>query len=170
MSGKRPAHSTSAAQELAKLKAQIEALYVRADPRSVDDPELASDLARYLCLRVAGYLEQAMSVCIRDRCLKGSWGIAQSFAMSWTDRMPNMSADAYVKVVGRFGPALASGANDVLAEDERRATLNSLIGIRNDIAHGKNQGISREQAWEYFKVVEVLADWFAGQISSEVSV
>jgi hypothetical protein len=44
-------------------------------------------------------------------------------------------------------------------EDERRSRINALLGIRNDIAHGKNQGVSRTQAWQYFELVNNVLEW-----------
>ncbi|WP_245871278.1 HEPN domain-containing protein [Asanoa hainanensis] len=155
----RPIHSTGARSEVDRLKKELEELYIRADPRSVDDPELAADLGQYLCLRVSGYLEQAVAVILRDYCSKNSWGFAQQFAHSWIDRMPNLNADALTKMVRRFNGVWAERLDGFLAEEERRTSLNSLVGIRNGVAHGKQQGLSRKRAWEYFEVVEAIVEW-----------
>jgi RiboL-PSP-HEPN len=160
-------HSTGAKRRIGLLRKQLDELYVRADPRTVDDPELASDLARYLCVRVAGFFEQATAILLRDHCEKGSWGTAQSFALSWLEKMPNLRPEAFTGLLGRFDTALAAAAKSLLEEEERSSTLNALIGIRNDIAHGKNQGLSREQAWSYYEVVTTIIDWLEERLSAE---
>lgn len=163
------AHSEQASRRIGLLRKQLDELYVRADPRSIDDPELASDLARYLCVRVAGFFEQATGLILRDHCEKGSWGATQSFALSWLERMPNLRPDAFATLIGKFDSALAHEAKELLGTEERWGTLNALIGIRNDIAHGKNQGISREQAWSYYEVVTFMVDWLDSKLAAQIA-
>ena len=102
----------------------------------IADPEIAGDLARYLCVRVSGYLEQATAVILRDHCTKNAWGTVQRFAISWLDRTPNRTSDALVKLVRSFSEEGADELLEFLAIEERGPSLNSLIGVRNDIAHG----------------------------------
>lgn len=159
MTRKRASHSLAARVQVERLKKSVEDLYIRADPRNIDDPEIASDLGRYLCVRVSGFLEQATQVILRDYCSRNSWGEIQTFAHSWLDRMPNLSSDALVKLIKRFNESWATELEEMLSKEERKASLNALIGIRNDVAHGKQQGMSRQQAWEYFELAETLVDW-----------
>ncbi|WP_157596891.1 HEPN domain-containing protein [Streptacidiphilus rugosus] len=159
MTRKKANHSAAARAQVDRLKKSLEDLYIRADPRSIDDPEIASDLGRYLCVRVSGFLEQATQVILREYCTRNAWGEVQSFAHSWLDRMPNLSSDAFVKLVKRFNATWANELDGLLAQEERRASLNALIGIRNDVAHGKQQGMSRQQAWEYYELAEEIIEW-----------
>jgi hypothetical protein len=153
------AHSTGARWEVGRLRADIEELYVRADPRGFSESEVAADLGRYLCVRVSGFLEQATAVILREFCKKNSWGELQQFAHSWLDQMPNMSSVALIKLVRRFSNAWGDELEAYLSTEERKSGLNSLVGIRNDVAHGKNQGVSREQAWSYYTLVVEIIDW-----------
>jgi RiboL-PSP-HEPN len=155
----RPRHSLEARSQVKRLKAELDDLYIRSDPRQIADPEIGGDLARYLCVRVSGYLEQATAVILRSHCTKQSWGNVQQFAVSWLDRTPNLNSDALVKMVRRFNNQIAEELEGFLAVEERGSGLNSLIGLRNDIAHGRQQGMSREQAWEYFTLAESVIDW-----------
>lgn len=165
----KAAHSQHTSRRIGLLRKQLDELYIRADPRSIDDPELASDLARYLCVRVAGFFEQATGLILRDHCEKGSWGATQTFALSWLERIPNLRPDAFATLIGKFDSALAQEAKELLSAEERGGTLNALIGIRNDIAHGKNQGISREQAWSYYEVVTFMVDWLESKLATPVA-
>lgn len=152
-------HSIEARWQVKRLKSELDELYIRADPRTVSDPEVAGDLARYLCVRVSGYLEQATTIILRSHCVKNSWGDVQQFAMSWLDRMPNLSSVVLVNLVRRFNKQAADDLEEFLSVEERGSGLNALIGLRNDIAHGKQQGMSREQAWNYFELVELIVEW-----------
>lgn len=155
----RQAHSVGARWQVARLKAQLEELYVRSDPRDFADPEIAGDMARYLCVRVSGFLEQATAIILREHCAKNSWGTVHQFAVSFLDRTPNLSQSALLKLISRFNIQAAQKLEEFLSIEERGSSLNSLIGLRNDIAHGRQQGMSREQAWEYFGVVELIVEW-----------
>jgi hypothetical protein len=152
-------HSLEARSQISRLKSQLDALYIRADPRSISDPEAAGDLACYLCVRVSGYLEQATAIIFRSYCGKNSYGEVQQFAMSWLDRTPNLSSDALLQLVKRFSNLAADELAEFLDAEERGSSINALIGIRNDIAHGRNQRLSRMQAWRYFEVVELVVEW-----------
>ncbi len=159
MTKRKARHSYEARSQLSRLKNQLDELYIRADPRSISDPEIAGDLARYLCIRVSGYLEQATAIILRNYCEKNSYGDVQKFAMSWLDRTPNLSSDAMLNLVGKFNRSASDELKGFLEIEERGSSLNSLIGIRNDIAHGRNQGLSRTQAWQYFEVAELVIEW-----------
>jgi hypothetical protein len=141
------------------LKTQLEELYVRSDPRDFAEPEISADMARYLCIRVSGFLEQATAIILREHCAKNSWGKVHQFATSWLDRIPNLSQPGLLKLIYRFSSQTGKDLEEFLSAEERGSSLNSLIGLRNDIAHGRNQGMSREQAWQYFSVVEAIVEW-----------
>ncbi|WP_329788689.1 HEPN domain-containing protein [Lentzea sp. DG1S-22] len=166
MNWKKAAHSTSARHQIERLKESLEELYIRSDPKNVGDPEIASDLGNYLCVRVSGYIEQASGVIFRDYCHKNAGGAVQHFAVSWLDRMPNMSADPLIKLVSRFSKELASELEEFLGEEERRGRLNALVGVRNDVAHGRQQGLSRERAWSYFELAEEVIEWLLNKFDS----
>ena len=155
----KPKHSTEARYQIKRLKSQLDELYIRADPRDFTEQEVAADLARYLCVRASGYLEQATAVILRSHCAKNSWGSVHQFAASWLDRMPNLSSDALVKLVRRFENNMADELEQFLAVEARGSEPNALIGLRNDIAHGRQQGMSREQAWSYLTLVENVVEW-----------
>ena len=88
-----------------------------------------------------------------------SSGEALRFGLSWIERPPNPRADEIIKLVSRFDSKWAQELEILLSEDERRTRVNSLLGIRNDIAHGKSQGVSKRQALEYYDLVVEIIDW-----------
>jgi HEPN superfamily RiboL-PSP-like protein len=167
MSRRKPSHSNGALWQVQRLRRELDQLYARADPRDFDDPEIAADMGRYLCLRVSGFLEQATSIILREFCEKNSWGDVQDFALSWLDRMPNLSHGELVKLVGRFNKKAAQELDEFLLKEERKSRLNALIGIRNDVAHGKQQGMSRQQAWGYYEVVDLVIEWLLDKFAPQ---
>jgi hypothetical protein len=114
---------------------------------------------RYLCVRVSGFLEQALLAATRSLCEARSSRECLRFGLSWLERAPNPRADEILKLVNRFDSSWSQELELLLAEDERRTRINSLLGIRNDIAHGKNQGVSSVQAWEYYRLAVEIVEW-----------
>ncbi|GAA2064100.1 hypothetical protein GCM10009801_08480 [Streptomyces albiaxialis] len=65
--------------------------------------EIQEDLHKYMCIRLAGYLEQLMFEAVTGYIASASGGPAGSFAMSWFKKSPNLTPDALVALIGRFG-------------------------------------------------------------------
>ncbi len=141
---------------VANLRRDLDSLITRAE--SQDDLELRADLAKYACLRLAGFLEQALLSCGRSVVAAESRGRAASFADSHLDKSFNPRRDAITAFVGRFDTGWQEQVELFLGESERGQTINALVGIRNQIAHGANQGISIERVKEYRSVVTLLLD------------
>lgn len=143
---------------VSRLRIDLDALFLRCD--GIDQTEeVVGDLNRYLCVRVAGFLERALVECARSYCSSSAWGGGLNFSLSWLDRGPNPRADEIVRMVNRFDRTWANDLQSLLGDDDRGTRINSLLGIRNDIAHGKNQGVSRTQAWEYYSLVNEVITW-----------
>lgn len=154
----RPRYNPSGRTEVGRLINQLDALFVRVDDVDAAS-ELSGDLNRYLCVRVSGFLEQALMSAGRACCSRMAGGPALAFAESWLERAPNPRADEVVRLVRRFDRRWATDLEELLAADERAGRINALLGIRNDIAHGKNQGVSRAQAWDYYELCREIVEW-----------
>jgi hypothetical protein len=151
-------YKSTARTEINRLKKSLTDLYDRCNQLD-SSSEISGDMNRYLCVRVSGFLEQSLLAAARSLCEKRSSGEALRFSLSWLERAPNPRADEIIKLVSRFDSKWAQELEILLSEDERRTRVNSLLGIRNDIAHGKNQGVSKRQALEYYNLVVEIIDW-----------
>jgi hypothetical protein len=156
-------YRTQARSELARLRRSIDDLFLRAWDIDAES-ELAGDINRYLCVRICGLLEQMMLTTGRSAVEGHSWGIGQNFALSWLERSKNPSADTLEAFIGRFSSAWRDDLVALLKEEERRSRINSLVGIRNDVAHGKNQGVSTGQAFDYYVLVVEIVDHFLDRL------
>ena len=152
----------SARYDMGRLTEELDRLFDRADELDRGS-EIAGDINRYLCVRVSGLLEQSILM-LADRIFLVGQHIGQQFGLSWLERAPNPSKVEIVKFVGRFSSCWADELTALLKDDERGTRLNSLIGIRNDVAHGKNQGVSLMQARGYYELVREVIDWVADRL------
>lgn len=157
------AYQPLARTEIARLRKSLDSLFERAfdlDPSA----ETAGDINRYVCIRVSGFLEQVLLSLGRSVAERMSGGISRDFGLSWLNRAPNPSSAEVIRFVQRFSNAWGAELRALLADDERGERLNALVGIRNDIAHGKNQGLSAVQAFGYYEVVTEVAEWLADRL------
>lgn len=146
-----PRYRPTARTAILRLERDIEALLQRAATADAAE-ELSGDLCRYASVRICGYLEQSLVECARSLCEANSGGTVQEFALSWLEKAPNPRVDALIGLVRRFSAKWATELEAFLDENEYGTRINALVGIRNDIAHGKNQGVSLIRAREYFDV------------------
>jgi len=144
--------------DVARAKRQLEELFELAE--SLDEAtEVAGEINRYLIIRTCGYLERGLLVAARSLCSQKCTTEVLRFSHSFLERGPNPKSAEIVRLVERFSDVWARQLQRLLEEEEREERLNALVGIRNDIAHGKNQGVTRRQAWEYFEVVDLVVEW-----------
>ncbi len=132
---------------------------VIARAESEKEVELRSDLARYSCIRLAGYLEQSLLSCGQAVSSRLAHAQARRFAESHLGKSFNPKQGAIADFVGRFDQSWRDEVEMLLAESERGGTINALVGIRNQLAHGASQGVSIERVEEYRIVVEELVEF-----------
>jgi cellulose biosynthesis protein BcsQ len=85
---------------------------------------------------------------------------ALAFSLSWLERPGNLSAEKLRRLTGRYSSKWQEELDVFLSEEERKSRINALVGIRNDVAHGKNQGVSRKQAHDYYDLAQEMVEWF----------
>jgi hypothetical protein len=124
----------------------------------IEQAKVQDDLRRYLCLRCAGFLEQVTFIVIHGYLEQKAGGPALSFAQSWFERAPNLTSDAFAKLINRFGKE-HSDAFELFLTPVRRESLGDLLAIRNDVAHGKHFAGQRLQPDRYVALCEETYEW-----------
>ncbi|WP_442855041.1 HEPN domain-containing protein [Curtobacterium sp. Leaf261] len=160
-----PFEVTSSAQKLQALREIVE--------NPVDESgkklpfEVVSWLSRLLVVRACGHLEQVVRACSRGYLERKSGGPAGAFGLSWLDRSKNPKRTSLVEHLERFNPAWATAfASFMDADDERlHRELASAVDKRNRIAHGENEGASRDQALRLCGALEEVSDWWVGHLN-----
>ncbi len=120
--------------------------------------KVQDDLRRYLCLRCAGFLEQVTFVIIHGYLEQKAGGPVLEFSKSWFKRAPNLTADAFDKLVARFGGAHGLAFTDFLTP-WRKEALSDLLDIRNDVAHGKPFEGAKLAPERYLQLCEDAYHW-----------
>jgi hypothetical protein len=150
------AYLPQARTEIARLRKSLDDLFERADKQ--DDLEVQADMAKYCCLRLTGFLEQSLLIIGIELIRQKSSGRPQDFALSFLDKSFNPSPGAILTYVNRFSSTWKEEVDSLLKQDERATELAALVGTRNLIAHGKNQGIGMKRVREHRTNVDDLID------------
>jgi hypothetical protein len=137
--------------EVSRLKKRLDNVFARV-PLGSGDIELQSDLARYLCILVSGFFENAIVSLILDYVQRRSAPEVASFVESELEYWTNPNTTKICVLLGSFNADWQKRADDYLI-DERKASVNSLLALRHKIAHGESVGTSLSQVREYYQAI-----------------
>jgi hypothetical protein len=145
--------------EVARLRQRLDATFHRI--RAVGpDPELQADFARYLVILVAGFLETAVAELILEHCRRTAAPNVQRFVESRTRRFTNANTQRIKDLLGEFDPDWRVDL-EMYVVDERHAAVNSIVALRNAIAHGGVVGVTFQRVREYYLHVAEVVDHIA---------
>jgi len=146
--------------EVSRLKRRLDATFGRMPPPSVEI-ELQSDFARYLCVLVSGFFENAIVALVLDFAQRGSSPEVAAFVERELEHWTNPNTDKICVLLGSFNPEWRK-QSELFLVDERKESVNSLVALRHKIAHGESVGTSLSQIKAYYatilKVVEFIGD------------
>jgi hypothetical protein len=140
--------------EVARLKLRLDNTFSRVNQLGTD-LEARSDFARYLCILVSGYFESAIYELILSYCSRTASPQNQRYVASQLERFTNANRERVLQLLGNFDPVWRTRFESVIV-DEREAALNSVIGLRNRIAHGDSVGITYSQITLYSERIETI--------------
>lgn len=138
------------------MKTRLESTFATA--RSVSaDPEVQSHFARYLCVLVSGYLEQAVKELLLDHTRRQSSPSVLRFVEAQIRRQTNMKSQRLIDLVGSFDPTWRADLETYIV-DERKDAVDSVVTNRNRIAHGDSVGVTFTRISEYYQQVQLVVD------------
>jgi hypothetical protein len=142
--------------EVARLESLVDGAFSRYSELPTGS-QVQSDFARYLCVLVAGFMEQATQELALEWCRKQSSPSIQRFAAQQLDRLQNVNSDRLCKTVGSFS---ADWRAELEADfKDELAALSGLMGNRHLIAHGGTVTVSYAQVRESFDQIKVLVEF-----------
>ncbi|MFA6318984.1 MAG: HEPN domain-containing protein [Elusimicrobiota bacterium] len=140
--------------EVARRQQQLDATFMRAAGLAAQS-ELLSDFAKYLCVLVSGFLEQAVIELILEYVRNKSDGRIQSHVERRLRKLTNLKSQLLLDVVGGFDPDWRRSLEPILV-DEYKAALDSVVDLRNTIAHGKSVGVTMKSVTDYYVRVKLV--------------
>jgi hypothetical protein len=146
--------------EVARLEQRLDATFGRVKGVG-PDLELQSDLARYLCVLVSGYFENAVAELVLEHARKTGLPTFQRFVDHRTRTFTNANTQKLRQLLGSFDPDWGEDL-DAFVVDSLKDAVDSVVDLRNKIAHGESVGVTYHRIAEYYsrikKVVERVAD------------
>jgi hypothetical protein len=140
--------------EVARQQQQLDASFKRAGKLKADS-ELQSDFARYLCILVSGFLEQAVVEILMEYARKHADERAQSYIEQRLRNLANVNATRLAETIGSFDSEWRKDLEKFLV-DEYKDAVDGVVDLRNTIAHGRYAGVSMVRMAEYYKRIKMV--------------
>lgn len=144
--------------EVSRLRKRLDATFGRI-PSSID-LELQADYAKYLCVLVSGFFENAIVALVLDYVERRSSPGVMAFVERQLERWTNPNAEKIANLFGAFHIDWRVSLMGYLI-DERRDSVNSLVALRHQIAHGGSVGTSLSQIKAHYKTIIEVVDFLA---------
>jgi hypothetical protein len=145
--------------EVARLRQRLNNAFDRF-PLVGDDTQVKADFARYLCILLSGFLEQAIVALATEHSRVRSARTVLSYASSQLDRFQNPKTERILTLVGQFDLDWRHRSEAFIIDDLKDA-VDSVRSLRNQIAHGENVGVTYAQVDQYRQRVEKVVDFIA---------
>jgi hypothetical protein len=148
---------------LVRQKQKIEWLINQAKTFDGNQLELQSHWARYLCVLVAGFLENAISEvysCYVQECSNEQ---VANYVESVLNRIQNPKSQKFLETARSFNRDWESNLNTYIEQNGRKDAIDSVMANRHLIAHGKDSGIALARLDQYFKKSLEVIDYIEGQ-------
>lgn len=140
-------------RDVAGMQARLDAAFQRVAGLAGTDLEVRSDFARYLCILVSGFVENAVTALTIAYCRERSQPAVANYAGTQLSRLQNLNSERLVQVVGAFEPRWREDLITFL-DGPRKDALDSVLGLRNQIAHGESVGVTYVRIQEYYARVK----------------
>lgn len=142
--------------EIERQRKRLDAVFARAS-KAGTDPELLSDLARYLCVLVAGFLEQAVIEIALEHIRTHSQSSVQRYVEGRLRRFTSANVQNVIELLGSFDPDWRIDLEAYLI-DEYRDAVNGVVDLRHTIAHGKLTGVTIASVQSYYERVKKVIE------------
>ena len=125
------------------------------------DDEVKSLLAKIICIRISGLLEVAIKSRISDYSDKKTPKEIKRFLTQKFKDITNLKTSKLCDVLGAFSSDWKDEFEEEIRKNQQiKSSLDSLITLRNDIAHGQTCSISLNHVQQYYNDVKIAIGLF----------
>jgi len=141
----------------------IEALFKKVE--KIDDDELKSHWARYLCIRVAGLLENSIqSMIVKYAKARGSSEVS-NFIETKSRSLTNMNCEKISQCLGAFNKNWYDKFKTDFSSEGKEA-IDSVVGNRHLIGHGGYSGLTYCRMKDYYGKIRSILSEIEGEFFS----
>lgn len=144
-------------KEVVRYKQQLDDLFAKTSNLPQDDFEIQSHWARYLCIRVSGFLEVSIRSIYSQYAKDKAAPFVVNYVESQLKNFQNPNMEKILNITRSFNPSWAEELKK-LTEGEIKDAIGSIVAQRNQIAHGGNAGITYSKIKIYYQNVIKLVE------------
>lgn len=153
-------------QEVARQLQRLKGLLAKASDASDEDFYLQSHWARYLCILVSGFIENALKEIYSDFIHGNSSKPVAGYAIANLMKLNNPNAGRFLEISAAFKPDWRDQLEAFISEDGRKEAIDSIMANRHQIAHGGDVGITLVKVSDYLKKIVVVLEFIETQCRS----
>ena len=118
---------------------------------------MRSHWAKYLCVLVAGFLENAIQELYAHFVRSAASEPVQNYAISRLSAIRNPKMSRFIEVAGAFKRSWAKELEEFAESSGRKDAIDSIMRNRHQIAHGQYSGVTMVRLKDYLdKALEVV--------------
>ena len=150
-------------QELSRQLQKLRALIKKFSESGIQDLELQAQWGKYLCVLVAGFLENGIAE-VYGSFVKGAASeTVANFSRSVLNRVQNPKSKHFLEIAKSFKAQWADELRQFLEEENRKEAIDTIMSNRHLIVHGRDSSITVARVVSYLdKCVEVV-EFIEGQ-------
>lgn len=140
-------------------QATLDATFLRISNIDQNELELRADYSRYLCILVSGFLEQSVRSITANYARSRSQPQIADFVIEKTDRLTNLNCEKLTIHFSSLNKKWAETLEKILVNEAKDA-INSVVSLRNLIAHGKAADITFARLSNYYAEIRKVLEAF----------
>ena len=148
-------------KELQRQRNQLDNLFKKVSILHYD-LELQSHFARYLCILVSGFLENAIIAIYSTYAHNKATPYVANYVTTQLERRQNPNMERILQISGAFNPQWRQDIEHNMSQ-EVKDSIDSIVNIRNQIAHGIYTGITYMTIKNYYDNAIKLIDFLRQQ-------
>ena len=132
--------------------------YLYSKAKDFDDPELQSHWVKYLCILSSGHIENSIRYIYGTYAKNKSHENLANYIQNNLRRFQNPKTEKIIDITSAFNKDWGENLEKYLSDsDEMKSSINSIIGLRNSIAHGESVTVTYSSLEKYWKnTIKVL--------------
>ena len=141
------------------LRNRLEAAFDRAArlSRADVDTETQADHTKYLCVLVSGLIETVIPELVIEYCGKQTSAPVLGYISGQLNKIQKLNVRKLTELLASFDKAWAKDFESFLEIDGKKESLNSVVALRNKIAHGESvPQMSLSRMTDYYKNIKTI--------------
>lgn len=149
-----------ARREVQRQRDRLNSAFERIESIDEDALEARADFAKYLCVRVSGFLETSISRILMEYAGVQAGPKVARYISRDLERFQNAKKDKILTLFGQFDDAWRANLETYLV-DEKSDAIGTIVANRHKIAHGEDSTLTYVRVKEHWAVVQQVVDHIA---------